>query len=216
MALRPPTSYADRLPERRTNSPHTLRAFVVLVMGLVIVGFWSSRSPYAAHVSGDRPPIQELVELEPWRVEGATIRARATFEVNAVLIHKERYWLGRETELAPWDLGVGWGELADGEMIRQFKFFHSHRFFYWRTDDEPPIPVDELGASISNIHAIPADSTVRARLRRLDAGDRIVLRGYLVDVMGDDGWEWNTSLSRTDDGAGACELMWITAVERVD
>jgi hypothetical protein len=48
------------------------------------------------------------------------------------------------------------------------------------------------------------------RLRSVAGGDIIELRGYLVEVTAPDGWHWRSSLSRTDSGDGACELMWVT------
>lgn len=210
--VREPISYADRLPPRRELSGPSARASAAVIAGLAIFFIWASRSPYRDNVTLDAPPVQTDVDLEPWTHLDATISPRARFEIEAILIHKKRYLSGRESDYAPWDLGVGWGSLADGDTIEQFEFFHYNRFFYWRIDEEPPIPLDELGANMANIHAIPADRAVRRALRRLDDGDRIRLRGYLVDVAAPDGWAWTTSLSRTDDGAGACELMWITDV----
>ena len=38
------------------------------------------------------------------------------------------------------------------------------------------------------------------------------LRGYLVRVEAADGWQWRSSLSRADTGAGACELVLLEAL----
>ena len=43
-------------------------------------------------------------------------------------------------------------------------------------------------------------------------GAAITLRGCLVDVSAPDGWRWRSSRTRTDNGAGACELMWVDEV----
>jgi hypothetical protein len=35
-------------------------------------------------------------------------------------------------------------------------------------------------------------------------------------VDGDDGFTWSSSLSREDTGNGACELIWIEQLSRLD
>jgi hypothetical protein len=44
------------------------------------------------------------------------------------------------------------------------------------------------------------------------AGDQIRLRGYLVRVAASDGWQWRSSLTRDDTGAGACELVLLESL----
>jgi len=39
------------------------------------------------------------------------------------------------------------------------------------------------------------------------------MRGYLVNVTGPNGFNWNTSLRRDDTGNGACELFYVQALE---
>ena len=38
------------------------------------------------------------------------------------------------------------------------------------------------------------------------------MNGYLVDVDHESGWRWRTSMSRTDTGAGACEIVYVESV----
>ena len=64
-------------------------------------------------------------------------------------------------------------------------------------------------AHAAQIHAIPATDEIESRLRRLRPGQVVQLAGYLVDVRGNGGFAWNTSLRRDDTGDGACEIMWI-------
>ena len=56
---------------------------------------------------------------------------------------------------------------------------------------------------------IPADKETLEVLRSVRRGDRISLTGYLVLVESKSGWKWDTSLSRTDTGGGACEIVWV-------
>lgn len=59
------------------------------------------------------------------------------------------------------------------------------------------------------MHLIAADAAVDATLDRIREGHIVSLSGYLVNVEGDDGWRWRSSLRRTDTGAGACELIYV-------
>jgi hypothetical protein len=50
---------------------------------------------------------------------------------------------------------------------------------------------------------------VKGVLTSVGAGKLIHLNGYLVEVHGPNGFNWRSSLSRTDTGAGSCELVWV-------
>jgi hypothetical protein len=43
----------------------------------------------------------------------------------------------------------------------------------------------------------------------------VIVRGYLVEARGADGWRWRSSLTREDTGAGACELIWVESVSTI-
>jgi len=89
----------------------------------------------------------------------------------------------------------------------------SNRFYFYRWGPEgPPIPPDEIVRNSSNMHLIPANPTIQRQLDALRVGERILLKGQLVDASTADGWRWSSSRSRTDTGHGACELMWVDAV----
>ena len=46
-------------------------------------------------------------------------------------------------------------------------------------------------------------------VKQIDEDDLIYLKVELVEVTAADGWQWRSSLSRHDAGAGACELMLV-------
>ena len=62
------------------------------------------------------------------------------------------------------------------------------------------------------MHMIPATASVENSIMQLREGDVIVLQGYLVDVDHESGWMWRTSMSRTDTGAGACEIVYVESI----
>jgi hypothetical protein len=54
---------------------------------------------------------------------------------------------------------------------------------------------------------------VDSALKSVSADDVVSLWGYLVEVRGDDGWKWRSSLSRHDTGGGSCEVVWVERLE---
>ena len=58
-----------------------------------------------------------------------------------------------------------------------------------------------------------ADAVVARQLKRLRVGQVVHLNGYLVNGVRDDGVYINTSLTRSDTGPGACEVMLVEEVD---
>jgi hypothetical protein len=88
------------------------------------------------------------------------------------------------------------------------------RFFYWQPRKADfPLPVPVLISHMAQMHMIPATTDLEGRLKKLRPGQIVTASGYLVDVRGPGGFAWNTSLSRTDTGNGACELFWVEALD---
>ena len=74
---------------------------------------------------------------------------------------------------------------------------------------------ENLIDSISNNHMIHSDEHVLKCLRNVKEGDHIKIEGYLVNVYytgKNSTGTWPTSLSRTDHGDGACEVIYVTNI----
>ena len=101
--------------------------------------------------------------------------------------------------------------MSDTRVIDQLEFSQMGRFLYWRPRDWVTFALTprETMTHAGQIHAIPANPQIERSLRRLRPGHVVSLHGYLVDVRGPGGFVWNTSMSRSDTGDGACEIMWI-------
>src|SRR5690606_33186887 len=118
----------------------------------------------------------------------------------------------RGARYAPIDLALGWGRMAEDAVLDQLEIRQGGRWYRYRWRERPPIPPEEIVRSSANMHLIPADEAVAAALRRVEAGQRVRLDGWLVEVASQDGWRWRSSLTREDSGAGACELVYVCAV----
>ncbi|SIS44833.1 hypothetical protein [Neptunomonas antarctica] len=140
-----------------------------------------------------------------------TLQPKAEIHFAARLLSKERYRLGRESDLSPIDLALGWGPMADPEVTDQIQITQSGRWFHWRTD-KLPIPRRDIETNAANVHIIAANKTVKDQLSRMDEGDMVQVSGQLVDIESPDGFFWHTSMTREDTGAGACEILYATHI----
>ncbi len=195
-----------------------------LIAGLLLVasmyGAWTAWRDRAFHapdgVLAVEVPLQrDLDEPRSFADRGVTFVARARYDLTVRLLRKERYRIDGAASIAPWDLAVGWGPMSDSRVLDQLEITQSGRFFYWRLRDPAHFSLSphDLVASAGQIHAIPATSEVESQIATVRRGQLLTLHGYLVDVRGPRGFRWNTSLTREDTGDGACEIMWIEAIE---
>ena len=137
------------------------------------------------------------------------ITPQATFELEAKILGKKQYWFGRDAELATYDLALGWGSMSDEAVLKDIKIRQSGRWYYWQGSKNMSIPMGEASISSANMHMIPANKAVKKMLARAKPGQIIQLKGYLVNVDANDGWRWRTSLTRSDTGNGACEIVYV-------
>lgn len=167
-------------------------------------------------VLAKNPPLQSaLTQSEVWERDEYFINAIAQFELKAKVLGKERYRYDRESDLAPYDLALGWGRMSDQAVIDKFDISQRARWFFWKSDNYP-IPRKEIEISAANMHMIPATEEIKDELDDLLVGEIIYLKGYLVSAMSpQDGWRWKSSLSRTDTGGGACEVVWVEKLLRI-
>ena len=192
----------------------------LFLVAAVFAGYWLFSQPSAAG-AGDpldwsEEPYQEETDEEAFEVETrkgtVTLTPRAEFDVSAVVAGAERYRLDRESFLSPVDLVLTWGELPEEPYKSQVSYDQSARFYFWR------VPTRELDlryiqAHSSNMHMIPGSANVRRALLSVDPGDEVRVSGYLVDAATAEGYNWRSSLSRTDSGPGACELVWVEELQ---
>ncbi len=138
----------------------------------------------------------------------ATITPLARFSLSARVLSRADYHWDAGANIAPVDLAVGWGRMSDSAILDKMKLSQSGRFFHWQVQ-EFPIPEREIIESAANMHLIPANAIIAREIKRTRAGDVVSLDGYLVQVDGPGGYKWVSSLTRSDTGAGACELVWV-------
>jgi len=143
-------------------------------------------------------PRQEATDEGPFQHKDYKIIPRRTFYLEARVLSKRRYRTGREAQLAPFDLALG-----------DIKITQSNRWYYYKYKLPPPLAKKEIIRHSGNMHLIPANNTILNQIRKVRPGQVVELEGYLVSVGAEEGWKWNSSLSRTDTGSGSCEVVWV-------
>jgi len=162
----------------------------------------------------DEPLQTQLDQGDSFSKDGFKITARAKFTARVRVLSRENYWLGEWARMSPVDFAVGWGPMSDTEVLKSIRVSQSGRFFFWQAD-ELPIEQDLIQRSASNWHMVPASSSIARQLSRVHKGDIVTISGSLIDLVRPDGGTINTSLSRLDTGAGACEVIWVESIDRV-
>ena len=186
---------------------------VLLIFGW---GFYIASSnrwiDYDKNVIVKKDPVQEVVSEPAFRHKGFTILPMASLSIEARLLSKSRYLIGKESKLAPLDFALGWGPMSDYQVLKKLKISQSNRwYYYWYK--QPPISKKEIISHSANMHLIAANNDVAKMINKARRGEILKLNGYLVNVSLEDGWHWNSSLSRNDTGSGSCEVFWVKNVE---
>jgi len=175
--------------------------------GQVILGpgVMAAEEPYQASISS---PASH-------RIDDYIVTEFAEFSIRAKVLSRENYYLGREADLSPVDLTLGWGNMSDESILDNIEISQSGRFYQWRVKSFP-IPQREIESSSANMHLIPANEVVASEIKKIRKGDIIELSGRLVNVAAaSDGWRWQSSQTRYDTGNGACELIWVNNLKVV-
>jgi len=210
----------------------SLRSWGAAALVLVLIGWWysplsprvpafakpasgyQSNCPAPPTVTAGEPPLQSPVpvSLGDFKLADADLQPLAGFSVDARVLSRQDYNWGRESQLSPTDLALGWGHMRDDDVLARLDISQASRWYYYRWTGEPPLPPDEIARSSANMHLIPSDAATAEALHDVRVGSRVRINGWLVEATSPDGYRWRSSLSRDDTGAGACEVIYVCSL----
>jgi hypothetical protein len=208
-----------------------MKRWIVLVILVALGAWWALRpadAPSAATVDGEAvtcplPPAFDDDEnprqsdgdgMPAFRIGDADVTPLHGFSLEARVLSREDYASGTEADYSPTDLALGWGPMAAEGMAERLDVTQGGRWYRYRWGSEgPPLPPREIVRHSANMHLIPADEAVARALADVRPGDTVRLDGWLVRIERDDGWKWTSSTRRDDKGGGACELVYVCALE---
>jgi hypothetical protein len=214
LARKQSNSGAPRQHRTCFQDRHRLVKFLATVLAIAGACFWYWHS----HRAITYPPGVLLAE-EPMQINLPTdtpafvqgqfrLKPLAVFSIDARVLHSKSYRYDTQAALVPVDLALGWGPMSDQRVLDQLTITQSARFF-WYEYQQPPIPKEQIISHSTNLHVIAATKTIAAQCKSLRNGALVHLSGDLVEASGPAIPSWRSSLSRTDSGNGACELMWV-------
>jgi hypothetical protein len=195
-----------------------MNKLLLVSVAIIIIGILSnnpfSTVSYGPGIIAPDEPIQTNTHIKPFFYHDIKIKPQASFKIEAKVLAKENYSSDPESIISPVDLALGWGKMSDEAILQAIDISQSHRFYYWHVD-QFPIPRKEIEQSSANMHIIPANEDIAEQIAKIKTGELIRLSGYLVNLERSNGWYWNSSLTRNDTGAGACEVIWVETLEIV-
>jgi hypothetical protein len=169
---------------------------------------------FAYFYFGDRNSSVAVQGADGYAYPSYSITLQKPYQMEARVLSRKDYSSGREAELSPVDLALGWGPMMDPVTLQEIEISQRGRFYFWKVA-RFSIPRQEIEHNSANVHIVPANEAVERALASVDVGDVVDLRGQLINVTADDGWRWRSSLSFTDTGKGACELLWLEALTTI-
>ena len=200
-----------------------MQSRLIVVIALLLVALWHGFNEWQQRpihppdgVIAALDPVQTDLEDGPlntmtrgrWR-----LTPKARYDVTARILSREDYHFDLLSSLIPEDLALGWGAMSDNRVLQAFEITQGARFYSWRPKAELPISRQDVIAHSANTHVIPATAFVSTQLSQLRVGQVVHLSGYLVDGVRDDGAYIHTSLTRSDSGAGACEVVLVEELD---
>jgi hypothetical protein len=160
-------------------------------------------------------PLQSDVgsRLGNFQFGEAHITPLAGFSLQARVLRRENYRFDAGAEFSPIDLALGWGPMAEPGMAKALNVSQSGRFYRYSWGNEgPPIPAETIISHSANMHLVPGNKSIMDSLERVSADDVVELDGWLIRIEKNDGWRWQSSMTREDSGGGACELFYVCYV----
>lgn len=187
-----------------------LAALLAIAAALALYFHLHRAISYPAGVLIESQPEQIALGDEQPTIEHGEyhLKPLARFSLDARILRRKTYGDDRGAKLVPIDLAVGWGPMSDQAVLDRLKISQSMRF-YWYEYQSPPIPKEEIISHSTNLHVIPATRAIASFCKSLRQGELVHLEGELVEATGPEIGTWRSSLSRTDTGNGACELMLV-------
>jgi hypothetical protein len=190
-----------------------MRALLILLAAIAIALWHFMTTRPIAHaagvVAGEDPRQTELEQATAISDREFKLYPRAQFSADARVLSRERYSQGKLADIVPLDIAVGWGRMSDSDVLEKLEITQGNRFYYWHYENEPPIPRAEIEAHSANWHIVPASDGVWKSLKNVRVGAVVHLEGLLVDIDGPEIGQIRTSLTRSDTGAGACEIIYV-------
>ena len=203
---------------------------IIILLVIILISSMSNQklkkknTIYAENKNFFEAPIQKEASGEKEKIiiggKEITIEKLYSYEVSGRVVQTyeyKDYYYGDETynTIAKKDVGIVWGNLVQDDILKNIKFsMNGARFLkytYRRGAWEKKLgsPIKKL---CSNNHLISNDETITSLIKQIKKNDYIKISGYLINAYWDNSY-LTTSISRDDEGNGACEVVYVTDIK---
>jgi hypothetical protein len=193
----------------------------------LLVSFWN-RNDLPGHIDYvpeiRNEPLQEPTSKRPFDVVYENVQYHVApeyeYDITGMIVsyrhHDNNSRMHRlaNDHLNMLDVCVVWGNNTDVAQLHKIDFWNGIFTCNFQTRDQAAWDSFNVN-QISNNHLISNDDTIRDRVRDIQIGDQIHVRGYLSSYGSQGGGTRGTSTTRTDVGDGACETIYVERFEIV-
>jgi hypothetical protein len=193
---------------------------------LLLVGYalhWLWRKPWGGVISTlpaiASEPAQRALEPPRGRKierEGRSYFIEHThdFDIAGEVVSTATYSWTFTNPFYEIDLGLIWGPRTEAYK-KKIKFYQGARWLMWSSQSFLSAEeARDLTQHAGNLHLIPANAGIEKVIRWTRKGDKVRIQGSLVRILDEHERVLLQSSTRRDDsGEGACELVWVDAIQ---
>lgn len=189
--------------------------FTAILGAFWLLTNWADKVDHGPGVLAPNEPEQSRYHTERATISMGTWKLKpvASYKLTARVAKVKAYDDSEIDNLVPLDFLLGWGPMSDSTHLDELDLNISNRYATWRWWGKPPLDACDISEHMSNHHLVPANDTIRNRLHSVREGDIVTLEGELVNIQDHSGQtHFRSSLTRTDTGPGACEVMLVNFI----
>lgn len=171
--------------------------------------------PPAGNLKYWQEPIQKaLPGNRGKKYRSGQVRYMAEFEINARVLNIQFYTGNNYASISPMDLGLGWKQMSNPLIYKQFKITINDRQINYK--GKITFAEHYVRDNITIIHIIPATPDILRQLRLLELEDIVGLKGYLVNYSERSLYhmfDLKTSLEPDETEETSGKVMYVTDFE---
>lgn len=173
-------------------------------------------------------PVQTAIaKMDPiiFKTAAYTYTASPSYDytITGIVVSKQDYE-PQETDVTlpmRYDICMVWGKNATSGIYLSpdVSFSQNQRFCNFNYSGS----LDFNKAELSNNHIVTTDQAILDKIKMIRRGDEISITGYLINMNAMPNssavydstkvTKWDTSITRTDTGAGACEVIYVKSLD---
>ena len=166
-------------------------------------------------------PIQRASTLPtlnfPYHGQNYIVEPVASYKISGLVVsHNNTTGLGDiyhdATSVDLKDLCIIWGSNLDRDVLKNTIFWSEPWTCFARSRGSSDYLLS--GTELSNNHLIGSSASIREKIKSVGIGDVVSIKGQLINYWNENTPEFKrqSSLVRTDDGDGACEVIFVTDI----